>query len=219
MALFHPDSGNLILHVVYDGIPRSGKTESVRSLGRLFDRPVRTFEERDGRTLFFDWLDYAGGTCLDRPIQCRVLSVPGQIELSRRRTRIVSAADVVVFVFDSSPEGVEASQRRFRTLQRQLKSRHRPIPVLVQANKQDLTGAEPPRSVQERLGVEPTPLATVATEDRGIREVFVLAVGAAVRSLREADLVFPHKHRDGTAESSLPGPDELLGILLDVDSH
>ena len=82
MATFDPNTGQLILQIVYDGAAFSGKTASVESLGRILRRPVVSPEIREGRTLFFDWMEYDGGYRFGRPIASRVLSVPGQKELA-----------------------------------------------------------------------------------------------------------------------------------------
>ncbi len=219
MAMLHPETGNLVLHVVYDGIPRSGKTESVRALARCFDRSAQTFEERDGRTLYFDWLDLEGGRLLDRPIHYRVLSVPGQKVLSRRRSMIIAAADVVIFVLDSSTTGFAGSLERLTTLRRQLKSRHRPIPILVQANKQDLPEAVDLGKIRDRIGADLQIFSTIATEGRGIREAFVLSVGMCIRYLRKESLVDLDRLARDTGESSLPNAKQLLSILSDIHHH
>ena len=219
MAILDPESDNLILHIVYDGAPRSGKTESIRALGRLLGRPVDTPREREGRTLYFDWLEYEGGLRLGRPIHCRVVAVPGQARLGRRRSTILSAADVVIFVVDSSPEGYASSLRQFRNLQRQLEARDRKIPVFIQLNKRDVEGALDPSVILNNLGAgfQRTHVATVATEGNGIRETFVFAVGEALRYLDEAGELYKKGNEFSTREVCLPKPDQLVKILADLD--
>lgn len=219
MAILDPETDNLVLHVVYDGAPRSGKTESIRSLGRLLGRPVATPRERDGRTLFFDWLEYKGGLRLGRPIQCRVVAVPGQARLGRRRSTILTAADVVIFVVDSTPEGFPGSLRQFKNLQKQLKARDREVPIFLQLNKRDLEGALDPTIILNNLGAgfRGVHLTTVATEGDGIRESFVFAVGEALRCLEETGALYDKGNEFSTQEVGLPTPDQLVNILSDLD--
>ena len=196
MSMIQEGTRNLVLHVVYDGAPNSGKTESIRSLGRLLGRQVETPEEREGRTLFFDWLEYEGGQRLGRPIKCRVVAVPGQASLARRRSLILSAADAVILVMDSSPERFAASLRHFKNLQRQLERRNRAIPIFVQLNKQDLPGALKPEVILNNLGYgfQQMHHATIATDGKGIRESFVFAIGQALRHMgKRRQLVSPKR--------------------------
>ncbi len=220
MAILDPETNKLVLHVVYDGAPRSGKTESIRALGRLLGRPVDTPRERDGRTLYFDWLEYEGGLRLGRPIQCRVVAVPGQARLGRRRSAILSAADVVIFVVDSTPEGFPGSLRQFKNLQSQLEARDRKIPVYVQLNKRDLEDTLDPSTILNNLGAgyKQAHVATVATEGSGIREAFVFAVGEALRHLNEAGALYNKASELSTQEMSLPKPDQLVKLLADLDN-
>ena len=216
MATIDPKDGSLIFHVVYDGIPFSGKTESIKALGRVLDRPVTTPDEDDGRTLFFDWLEYEGGLRMGRPIRCRVIAVPGQDALVGRRSTILAAADVVIFVFDSSPEGFARSIDHFRDLQRRLSTRERKIPVLIQVNKQDVTGAVPPSVVLDNIGSGYRSFPTVATEAQGVRAAFVLSVGEALRSLESAEKLYSQGDSFTTQELSIPSPEELSRILQEV---
>ncbi|MEM1203677.1 MAG: GTPase domain-containing protein [Acidobacteriota bacterium] len=209
-------TGNLIVHIVYDGCPCSGKTETVRSLGRLLRREVYTPEERDGRTLLFDWMDYQGGLRMGRPIQCRVIAVPGQVELRRRRAAILSAADAVVFVADSTPAGFDMSTTQFADLQDLLAQRKRAVPIVLQLNKRDLGDALPADQMLASLegpDVRKHTL-TVATEGTGARETFVFAVAEALRALEEEGQLYRiGSNEHSTQEVVLPEPDMLQEIL------
>ena len=220
MASFHPENGNLILNVVYDGAPRSGKTESMRALGRLLGREVHTPKEENGRTLYFDWLEYEGGMRHGGPICCRVAGVPGQAALRRRRVAILGGADVVIFVVDSTPEGFPASLKMFKDLFGILEVREREIPVLVQLNKRDLDGALDAATIRGVLGAEATRRGhkeTVAVDGQGIRELFVLAVGEALRCLESGDNLYRSGNEFRTQEVGLPNREQLLDILSGYD--
>ncbi|MEM8931435.1 MAG: GTPase domain-containing protein [Acidobacteriota bacterium] len=215
MALVDPDTGCLSLQIVYDGAPLSGKTSSVVALGRLVDCPVVTPEEAQGRTVYFDWLDYTGGLCRGRPVQCRVIAVPGQDELAQRRDVILRGADAVVFVADTAAARFDDSCRRLEALRRQLAERRRKIPVLLQLNKRDLADAVPIDALVAQIEPELERVESVALTGAGIREAFVLAVSAAVRTLRSSELLYDSGVFD-TQELQLPTPDQLLELLQTV---
>lgn len=213
MAHLDPDTGRLSLQVVYDGAPLSGKTSSVVALGRLLGSPVITPEEDRGRTVYFDWMDYAGGLCRGRPIQCRVIAVPGQDELVVRRRMITRAADVVLFVVDTSAASFPGTRERFDALQTLLSLRSREIPVLLQLNKRDADDALPVEAVLDRLDPNLETIESVAITGDGIREAFVLAVGASVRRLRKSGYLYDPKLCDpklcDTQEVQMPNPEAL----------
>ncbi|MEO1082615.1 MAG: GTPase domain-containing protein [Acidobacteriota bacterium] len=216
MAHLDPDTGRLCLHVVYDGAPRSGKTTTIRALARRHGLQVETPEERDGRTLYFDWLDLQGGQVLGRPIQCRTVAVPGQDGLAARRAAILEAADAVIFIVDSGRQHVAASRQHFEELLTILGARTRPIPVLTQLNKRDADDA------MELDGLRPLfedhsihLLESVATDGEGIQETFALGVSEAVRALHAGSLLKPGgPSTPSLGELDLRNPHSLLERLL-----
>ena len=60
MPIIDDERDVLILRVVYDGPPFSGKTTTVRTLSEGLGVDIVTPAEKDGRTLAFDWVDYTG---------------------------------------------------------------------------------------------------------------------------------------------------------------
>src|SRR5688500_8756428 len=90
--------GVLVIRIVYDGPDLSGKTTSLKALARGVSSHVECPEEREGRTLYFDWMEYVGGLFEGRQISCQIVSVPGQRELAHRRRLLLESADAVVCV-------------------------------------------------------------------------------------------------------------------------
>lgn len=212
MAQLDPETGCFSLQIAYDGAPQSGKTSSVVSLGRLLDCPVVTPGEDSGRTVYFDWMDYVGGICRGKPIQCRIITVPGQDKWSARRRMIVETADAVLFVVDSSEEHFEESKQRFHELHQLLESRRRQIPVLLQINKRDAPDAVPTDEILAALDPTLEYVESVATKGWGIREAFVVMVSSAVRTLRSSDGLYTNTLFD-TQEMQLPDPEQLRDLL------
>lgn len=119
MAMLDNESNTILVRIVYAGPPLSGKTQSIRSLagmllGRRADEATFSPGEAQGRTLYFDWVDYVGGLFKGRQVRCQIVSVPGQSALAERRRLILETADAVIFVVDSHPEKVAAADDYFR---------------------------------------------------------------------------------------------------------
>ena len=188
MAIRQEDSDVIVLRIVYDGPPQAGKTTSLRALAEDFDSDVYTPAEIGGRTVFFDWLEYTGGLFEGHRLRCQIVSVPGQATLASRRKRLVEAADAVVLVYDTSAGDLPELRRQLAGLRGTLAPSEPSVGVIVQANKSDLPGAPDVQGWREELAVAEEGVAlveTTATEGKGIRETFVLAVRLAVDRVRE----------------------------------
>jgi signal recognition particle receptor subunit beta len=189
MAVIAPNDDCVVIRVVYDGAPMAGKTTSVATLGRGLGAAVYSPADLNGRTLYFDWLDYTGGLFEGRRIRCQIVSVPGQATLAPRRRRLLESADAVVFVGDSSPSGFEADRRYLGALRGVLKGvGGPPIGIVLQANKRDLPDAVPLsriRGMLDELELRSAVIESVATDGTGIRETFVFAVRLALDRVRE----------------------------------
>lgn len=213
MAVIDPQSGCVVIRVVYDGAPTAGKTTSVMSLGRGLGAGVYSPADLEGRTLYFDWLDYTGGLFEGRRIRCQIVSVPGQATLAPRRRRLLESADVVVFVGDSSPAGFAADSRYLSGLGAVLNALNGPpVGVVMQANKRDLPDAVPLEelramldSLRMRIGI----IESVATEGAGVREAFVFAVRLALDRVREL-------MRSGDLPSARPRIDSAKDLLEEL---
>lgn len=216
MALIDARTGAVVIRVVYDGAPMSGKTTSLRMLGASLGVTVTTPQEVAGRTLYFDWLDYTGGLFEGRRIRCQLVSVPGQTTLAPRRRRLLEGADAVVFVGDSSPDGFEADRSYLRGLYGVLAGLGDPrVGIVFQANKRDRPDAVPLAALRTmlaevgRIGL----VEAVATAGTGIREAFVFAVRLALDRVRELS-------RSGqlpTAAPAIDGPHDLLAEVRRIE--
>jgi signal recognition particle receptor subunit beta len=186
MAFVDDRDNAVVLRLVYAGPPMSGKTETVRALSRLLlgvhhSDAVFTPGEANERTLFFDWLEYSGGSFQGRRIRCQIVSVPGQSLLQRRRRALLESADAIVFVVDAHAEHAATITRSYEELQTIAAEHARDIPVgiVVQANKSDLPHAMDKQALSQLLGDSPNTIVipSIATQGTGVREAFVRAVG------------------------------------------
>ncbi|MCH9646698.1 MAG: GTPase domain-containing protein [Deltaproteobacteria bacterium] len=177
----------VVIRVIYDGPALAGKTTNLRYLASTLGSELFSGEDVDGRTLYFDWVDYVGGSFQGMPIRCQIIGVPGQRVLERRRRLLLETADAVVFVADSRPEALEENLRSFVSLQEITGQRVPPVGVVLQANKRDCADAATVEELREALGCAPTLATTEAISEtgEGVRETFVLAARLALERVRE----------------------------------
>lgn len=217
MATLDLERGTIVIRVVYDGPPRTGKTTSVRRLAMLLAERRRSevFSpgESDGRTTYFDWMEYVGGLMSGYPVTCQIVSVPGQDELVSRREILIAGADVVVFVCASTPDGFPASLAHLERTRRHLASLGTaPVGIVVQLNKRDLPDAIPLGAAQEALAAigQVGLVESVANEGRGIRETFVFAVRLALDRARQL-------MHEGHLPTGRPEVDSGEGLLAAIE--
>jgi signal recognition particle receptor subunit beta len=191
MAFLDADRDQVVIRIVYDGPPLAGKTSSLVALTRLLAQRRRseiyTPQQAEGRTLYFDWMDYLGGWIDGHQVRCQIVSVPGQRALAGRRRLLLRDADVVVFVVESTSEGAAVARASLQETQLWLARAGEPrVPIVVQANKQDLEQAIGLDALREQLPDDPNLaiLAASARDGRGIREVFSFAVRLALDRTR-----------------------------------
>ncbi len=189
MARIDPDRTQIVIRLVYDGPAKAGKTTSLRRLAQSLGVEMFSAPEEEGRTLYFDWLDYVGGLYEGMPIRCQVVSAPGQQVLESRRRLLLKSADAVVFVADSRPERTADNQRAYATLQEIAGEEPVPIGAVIQANKRDLPDALSLDDLRDTFGRGLSLAMTEAVAERGegVRETFVLEIRLAldrVRALR-----------------------------------
>lgn len=211
MASFDSERGAYVVRIVYDGPGMAGKTTNLKRICELVPSNRRsemvTPAELKGRTMFFDWLEVQGPKKKGTSLVLQLITVPGQIERNYRRRPLVEMADVVVFVGDSTPEGLPDTLRTFARLKVSMRKRKTPVPLIIQANKQDAEGALPPDRLRRRLKLDgDTPvLAAAAVSGIGVRETLSLATRLGVgtvgdnailqplqRAFADADHLFDH---------------------------
>ncbi|MEZ4406985.1 MAG: ADP-ribosylation factor-like protein [Polyangiales bacterium] len=185
MAVYDPSRGAVTVRVVYDGLGTAGKTTNIRQIHALFtlarQGDVVVPEEHRGRTLFFDWLELDAGYVDEHRLRMQVLTVPGQFVYAPRRWALLRDPDAVVEVCDSSPAGVERSRYAMRFLRALLARQGSDVPVIVQANKQDVPGALSGEALRAALELDADARVVEATahDGGGVRSTLVFALLAA----------------------------------------
>ena len=217
MAVLHADEGVVVVRLVFDGLPLSGKTTSVRSLGGSLTRNVTSPAEVEGRTLFFDWMEYTGGRFEGMEIRCQVVSVPGQPQFRARRLHLLRQADAIVFVADSRESELSAALDEAMRVKSWLAAENgaTPIGMVLQANKRDAPDAVPLHALKEMVRQRLSNVGVVescATANTGIREAFVFAVRLALDRVR--DLI-----RRGQLRKGPPGVSSPDGLMRELNEE
>ncbi|MEZ4229169.1 MAG: ADP-ribosylation factor-like protein [Polyangiaceae bacterium] len=209
MPSFDAEQGCHIVRIVYDGPGFAGKTTNLQQVCELLPATKRselyTPAELKGRTMFFDWMEVKGPPITSVEVRFHLITVPGQIERNYRRRPLVEMADVVVFVCDCMPDSLPDSMRTFARLRGSIKRRGTPVPVIVQANKQDIAGSLEPHKVRKklRLSDEVPIIPAEANGGKGVRETLARAMriglqalaaepGVSAAVLTNADDLFDH---------------------------
>lgn len=176
MARFDASTGEIVVRIVYDGLGTAGKTTNLRGLHRAFqsradDDLIVPEESNSGRTLYFDWLELRVGHLDDWPLRAQIVAVPGQFVYAARRFRLLQEIDGVVLVCESSEHGVRAGKIAWTFLHKTLIGAGAgDVPVVLQANKQDLPDALTPAEVARRFDFEPAAItAAEARNGEGVR--------------------------------------------------
>lgn len=192
MAVFEQEHARIVIRVVYDGPGRAGKTTNAEQLARIFaNKPgneLHVTPAATGRTIFFDWFSFDAGMLDGHQLQVQVVTVPGHKSLEPRRAHILHTADAVVLVCDSAPSGQDSAREMLDSLREHLGKRVTHVPLIVQANKQDLANALAPQELGAalRLGPEVTVVGAQASAGVGVRDTVVAAIRAAIRQMKRA---------------------------------
>lgn len=199
MARIDATHRRIEIKVVWWGPARGGKTTSLRSIHASCDPADRgvlsSIDTEDERTYFFDYAPLDLPRFGDYMPRVHAYTVPGQDAYVETRRRILRGADGVVFVADSSPLAQASNLVSWRGLLEALATEDRPgrpTPIVLAANKQDLTNALDVEEIRRRLIAAAPPralldsLGTVALLGRGtlgcFRRIVVAAVARALGS-------------------------------------
>lgn len=186
MPLVDRRTNSVVLRIVYDGPPEAGRATNLAQLcERLSLRQPSTADPSHDRGLYLDWLDAAGELVGGPRVRCQLVNVPRQLQVARRGRTILDSADAVVFVADSRASAAPRTKAALRSLVRGLGNRP-DVPLVLQANKQDLPGAQPPSDLHQALGLAARVpvIAAHASGGEGVIETFTLAVRVAVDHVR-----------------------------------
>jgi signal recognition particle receptor subunit beta len=184
-----------VLRIVYDGPGLAGKTTNLQQICKLVPARRRsemyTPAELKGRTMFFDWMEVDAPPQGGKRLKVQLITVPGQIQRNYRRRPLVEMADVVVFVCDCTKAQVPDTMRTFARLRNSVKRRNVPVPIIVQANKQDDPEALPVDKLRRklRLDADVPIVAAAAVNGHGVRETLVTAMRVGIERMGDEEIV------------------------------
>jgi signal transduction histidine kinase/signal recognition particle receptor subunit beta len=180
MSIINLKERTINAKIVYYGTALGGKTTSLKHVHRVVD-PEQKVEllslntEKD-RTLFFDFLPIPLGRIGQFTVRLQGFTVPGQVKYNLTRKYVLTGADAVILVVDSSRGQLENNLAALENLKENLAANgidYRTIPLVLQLNKQDLPDVVPSEELNRLLNDRRVPaFETVATEGRGVFEAF-----------------------------------------------
>lgn len=201
------DVGAIPLRIVVHGASGAGKSTTAKRLAARLDEDVTSYEDSDGRTVLFDWVEHVGGNVDGRRIRTQIVTVPGH--LADRSLHIVELADVVLFVVDTTAAGISASTTAWNLFMAWRSGRSHP-PVVIQLNKRDDPTALSVDLVADVLGLDGTEtvIETSAVEGDGITMAFVWAVRTGLRA-----------RQDGAADRDANAIHDQVADTIDLLKH
>ncbi|BBO91677.1 GTP-binding protein [Desulfosarcina ovata] len=186
MAEFKPESGKLIVKVVYYGPALSGKTTNLMRLHDMMETDrcgeLMSFETKGDRTLFFDLLPLLIRSEKGFTVKFKLFTVPGQVAHDATRKAVLSRADGVVFVADSQNSQAVSNFESFDNLEKnaaRVGLDFERLPLVVQFNKRDLPDILSEADILRRWAPTGLPVTfSSALVGDGVRETFIRLLDA-----------------------------------------
>jgi signal recognition particle receptor subunit beta len=180
VAVIDVANKTLTIKLVYYGCALGGKTTNLVSLHRLTDPTGRhglvSIATNDDRTLFFDLLPMELGSVSGLTVKVKLYTVPGQVHYELTRRQVLSGADGVMFIADSSTGAAMSNSWAIKNLRYNLKANGLDpdtTPTILQWNKRDLEDVRPVATMQAELNPRGLPsFEAVATTGAGVVDSF-----------------------------------------------
>jgi len=191
LAQWNHSEKTLYTKLVYYGPAYGGKTTNLESIHKITDpestSALLSVKTSEDRTLFFDLLPFDLGKILGYHVATKLYTVPGQVHYSATRRVVLAGADAIVFVADSSRDRTAANRESLQDLAANMQANKlnpTQIPVLIQFNKQDVSGALTREEMEAVLGVRPgMGFPAIAVSGNGVMETFLAATKIMLRRL------------------------------------
>lgn len=222
MALINRAKKEINIKIVYFGLPLAGKSATLEAVYKKlppeFRGTLKSMAVRDDRMLFFDFLPLGAGTLDGYTVRVHLYTAPGTVADTASWKIVLKGADGVVFVADSAATRLEANRESLEQLRSLLQGGGRSleeVPVMVQSNKSDATGAALPESVAEILGGDFEIKAASAATGEGVMPVLSMVLKRVLEAIRSTQL-------EGVAEGPLRltalglPEEEKIGVVAEV---
>ena len=193
MVQFNTKDNEILVKIVYYGPGLSGKTTNLQKLHEFMDPSQKTdlfsVNTMEDRTLFFDLLPVDLGYIHGNSIKLQIYTVPGQVHYDSTRRIVLSGADGVIFIADSSKTKLHENVQSINNLYHNLQANRiniKEIPLVMQYNKRDLEDALPIDVLNKKLNFRNIPyFSSVAVTGEGVIETFAEAVQQTVKTIFE----------------------------------
>ncbi len=193
MAQWNHADKTLYAKLVYYGPAFGGKTTNLEAIHKITCHDstgsLLSVQTARDRTLFFDLLPFELGHILGYKVALKLYTVPGQSQYNATRRVVLSGADAVVFVADSTRTSVQDNQFSLKDLATNMKANKLEpanVPILIQYNKQDVQDAMTPDEMEQAFGVRPGKgFPAIAIHGEGVMETFLAATKVMLRRLVE----------------------------------
>lgn len=198
MAVINTASQEITAKIVYYGPGLSGKTTNLEQIRDLVDPSTRgrflSLQTEGDRTLFFDMMPVEAGKISGFDLRFQFYTVPGQVYYNASRREVLKNVDGVVFVATSRPSRREANIESMQNLYDNMASLDLPapgtgekdVPLVIQYNKRDLSGALPIEILQNDLNFEAAPAwEAIAIQGIGVLETLGEAMQMVEAKLRK----------------------------------
>jgi mutual gliding-motility protein MglA len=182
----------LNLKIVYYGPALSGKTTNLEQIYARVNPKHRgelvALKTSEDRTLFFDFLQLELDKIGSFTLRVSLYTVPGQTYYEASRRLVLRGADGIVFVADSTPGRLAANLMVWKNMHTHLTELNLPltkIPIIVQFNKQDISGALTPQFIGKVLRLNGLPtFSAVAKHGDGIFPTLQAAIRNTVKQVQ-----------------------------------
>lgn len=181
------------LKIVYYGPALSGKTTNLQYIHAKTNPNIRgdlvSLKTRGDRTIYFDFLQLELGQIAGLKPRFNLYTVPGQVYYVGSRKLVLQGADGVVFVADSQWNRMQANIEMIHNMEKDLREMgHNPhtIPLVLQCNKRDLSGAAPVSMMRQRLGRNGALcFESIATQGNGVFDTLKAIINLVVNQAQQ----------------------------------
>jgi mutual gliding-motility protein MglA len=193
MAQINFGNRTLTGKLVYYGPGLAGKTTNLEAIYEAAPKSKRgkltSIATSGDRTIFFDYFPLQLGTVGGLALTLQLYTVPGQSYYAATRRLVLTGVDGVVFVADSSPDRLAENVASFDELLDELRRQgHRPqdVPLVIQWNKRDVSGALAIPDLERALNPFRAPShSAIANQGEGVLPTLRAATKLVLRRLRE----------------------------------
>jgi signal recognition particle receptor subunit beta len=200
--------------IIYFGPATGGKAANLQFVYSKLKESTRgifkSMALQNDRMLFFDFMPSAQGNLNGYNIRFHVYTLTGTVLNPSSWEMVLKGVDGLVFVADSSPDGMSSNVESFRELQVFLAKYGKvldKIPCVIQCNKQDLPRALAPEMIERELAPLDSQLfPAVAAKGEGVLESIFALIRMILREIRDAGIE-TGDHHAGFQSSSLPADD------------